>query len=154
MFYPVISILSIIGFFVSRHIYRAKKTGVKLVCHFGGGKQSCNEVVESEYGKTFGVPNEVAGMVYCVAVLLLSLYLLNSPLDYTTFNVFLIISGIAFIFSIYLIFIQAFVLKKFCEWCLATALINIFIFTILTAFYYLFYSFDAVLDANLPIIKL
>ncbi|MFA6106755.1 MAG: vitamin K epoxide reductase family protein [Patescibacteria group bacterium] len=139
MLYPAIIVLSIIGFFISRHIYRAKKTGVKLVCHFGAGKQSCNEVVESEYGKTFGIPNEVVGMVYYLAVMIVAaLFLIFPVLAYEVAKTgFFAVSALAFALSAYLTGIQAFVLKKFCEWCLATALVNTLIFA-LTAFAFYF----------------
>jgi uncharacterized membrane protein len=136
-YYPII-ILSIAGFFISRHIYRSKKTGIKLVCHIGGGKQSCNEVVESEYGKIFGVPNEAAGMVYYAAVFLAAVFLWIYPdfLSGAVKAVVLAASGLAFALSAYLTGIQAFILKKICEWCLATALVNTLIFALTIALFY------------------
>jgi uncharacterized membrane protein len=129
-YFIIIAILSLAGFFVSRHIHTSKKTGEKLVCFIGGGKKSCNEVVESEYGKTFGIANEVAGIVYYAVVFISMLFLwwrpelINVKLD----SIFPLVSGVAFFASVYLVYIQAFVLKKFCEWCLVTAVANTLIF--------------------------
>jgi len=128
----VIIVLAAAGFLISLRIHRSKKTGEKLVCFIGGGKKSCNEVVESEYSKTLGIPNEVAGMVYYASVFIFALGFVFVPdiLGSSFLWAAKISSGAAFLASMYFVGIQAFVLKKFCEWCLATAVINTLIFGI------------------------
>ncbi|MDQ1283736.1 MAG: hypothetical protein QG620_84 [Patescibacteria group bacterium] len=130
-----IIILAAAGFLISLHIRRSKKTGEKLVCFIGGGKRSCNEVVESEYSRTLGIPNEIAGMVYYVLALLFALiFLLFDSLGLFFILTAKISSTGAFLASMYFVGIQAFVLRKFCEWCLATAVINTLIFGIVWMF--------------------
>lgn len=130
--YIVVMGLAVVGFFVSWHIYQSKKGGPKLVCFIGKGKHTCSEVVESEYAKTLGIPNEILGMAYYVAMAILAIFLgfflQKASGTFQTFAV--IFSGTAFLMSLYLTAIQAFVLKKFCEWCLVTALANTLIFAI------------------------
>lgn len=132
--YIIVIILAVVGFFVSWHIHQTKKKGAKLVCFIGKGKHECSEVVESSYARTFGIPNEILGMAYYVAVIILAVILEFSR--EVTEGIFhslaIVVSGGAFLMSIYLSAIQAFVLKKFCEWCMVTALANTLIFAIFT----------------------
>jgi len=130
--YIILIILAIVGFFVSWHIHQTKKKGVKLVCFIGKGKHGCSEVVESEYAKTLGIPNEILGMAYYVAVVVLAkiLWFLPDVSGGIFSTVAVIASGGALLMSLYLSAIQAFVLKKFCEWCLVTALVNVMIFSV------------------------
>jgi uncharacterized membrane protein len=124
--------LAVIGFFVSWHIHQSKKGGSKLVCLIGKGKHTCSEVVESEYGKTLGISNESLGMAYYTAVIILAvvLWLSGEAAGGVLHTIALVVSGGAFLMSLYLSAIQAFVLKKFCEWCLVTVLANTLIFLI------------------------
>lgn len=46
-------------------------------------------------------------------------------------KLFTVFSGLAFLASLYLTAIQAFVLRKFCEWCLVTAAINTIVFLLI-----------------------
>lgn len=134
----LILFMGIGGFFISRHIYRSKKKGAKLVCFIGKGKRTCNEVVESAYAKTLGVPNELLGMGYYVLLTAGAILLIfQDSSEALLVKLIAVFSGVAFLMSLYLVGIQAFVLKKFCEWCLATAAINtiVFLLIILTLFW-------------------
>jgi len=53
----------------------------------------------------------------------------HKTIPYLNLFVLLLTAGAA-VFSTYLIFIQAFVLKKFCEWCMTLALMSILIFAL------------------------
>lgn len=95
-----------------------------------GGK--CEEVVETSYGTIFGVKNEIMGMVYYVVLFsLLFVYSWFVPEFRLLLLTFIISSGAAG-FSLYLLYVQTMVLKKFCSWCIAASLIN-FIIVILLA---------------------
>ena len=54
-------LLSLIGFSVSFYIYYSKKYNKRLYCPIG---HSCDVVVKSKYGKTFGIENTIPGMAY------------------------------------------------------------------------------------------
>tara|TARA_Y100000310_G_scaffold97577_1_gene95221 strand:+ start:6980 stop:7360 length:381 start_codon:yes stop_codon:yes gene_type:complete len=117
-------ILSLIGFIVSFYIWNKKRKKETLVCLIG--QRTCDEVIHSKYSKTFGIPNEVGGMLYYVVVLIISVFSLSNLNSFL-----LVISGIAALASLYLTFIQLFKLKNFCEYCLVTALVNILIFLVI-----------------------
>lgn len=96
-----------------------------MTCPVGG---HCQDVVFSKYGKTSGVKNEIWGILYYVAVIL-AVFLALKP-------VLLGISILSALFTTYLIFVQFFILKNFCSWCLLASGINylIFIFALLYFF--------------------
>ncbi len=124
----IILVLALIGFIISFYIWRNKNKNKKLVCIVG---KYCNEVVKSKYSKNFGIKNEVAGIFYYIFIFITSL-LTTSIQNIILFNnIIIIFGGIAALFSVYLIFVQYFILKKFCEYCLATSLINIIIFLLI-----------------------
>ena len=115
------------GLVVASYVYLKKKNAEPMVCPLNG---SCEEVTTSKYSKFFGIPVEKLGIFYYgLIVLIYALhYLLPELLSDT---VLFLVTGFtigAFIFSLYLIFIQAFVLKKWCTWCLFSAGFSTFIF--------------------------
>ena len=124
-------IFSLFGFGVSFYIFFKKKRGEKLVCILGA---DCNKVVSSKYSSMFLLPNEVLGMGYYAIVAIEAVLLQSGVFIVGPFSVQLLslIGAItSALFSIYLIGIQAFVLKEWCEYCVATALINIGICAVL-----------------------
>ena len=117
----LIPILALVGFtnafFLHLQHLRFLKSGKKIFCLLG---ENCEAVVESKYGVTLGVKNELWGLGFYFLVLLLSLTQLNSFI--------LPLSFLAAIFSVYLTYLQTFVLKKFCSWCLLAIAVNFAIF--------------------------
>lgn len=94
----------------------------------------CDEVIYSEYSKFFGIPVELLGMFYYGAVALgyslISASAYNPPIIvFAGFS----ISVAAFLFSLYLTFIQAFNLRQWCSWCLMSAGLSAIIFISLMA---------------------
>ena len=116
-------LLGAAGFLISFYIYHTKTNDKQLVCIIGKG---CNAVVESKYNRLMGVPNEVIGMFYYAAIAVTSFFVLTGILATTR----LLITACAAIAGIGLLGIQAFVLKKWCEYCVASTLISVAIFVL------------------------
>ncbi len=136
-----ILVLAVCGFFVAKHIHKHKKENKPLVCPVGF---DCNSVVHSDYSKFMGIPVEVFGMVYYALVAIFYLYFI---FDFDIFsnmllNFLIFISLIAFLFSLYLIGVQIFVIKKGCSWCAISSLISTAIFIIIA------YNYDFSLLAH------
>jgi uncharacterized membrane protein len=119
--------LSIIGFLVSFYIFYSKKYGRQMYCVIG---QDCDTVVKSKYGKTFGVENAIPGMIYYIlifaygAALLINRNLFKENIIYY----FLVIASTgSVLFSVYLTVVQAFVLKKWCEYCIISSTASLLI---------------------------
>ena len=124
-------LLSIIGFAVSYYIYYTKKYDRHMYCVIG---ENCDEVVKSKYGKTFGMENTIPGMLYYMLILLFaSALFLNRNLFKADVIYYFVVSASAasVMFSIYLTGVQAFVLKKWCEYCIVSSISSLLILLIL-----------------------
>ena len=123
----IIFVLGLCGFWVARHIYKHKKIGKPLVCPVGF---DCNFVVHSEYSEFMHIPLEIFGMVYYLVIAVLYLYFIFVPEALSSFfsSLLFFASLCAFLFSLYLVFIQIFIIKKGCSWCIVSALISALIF--------------------------
>ncbi len=121
--------LGFAGFLVARHIYEEKKAERPLVCPI---KFDCNTVVHSDYSLFLGVKVEILGMLYYAFVTLSYLLFLFAPntLPNVLLGMMVVFSLVGFLFSIYLVFIQIFVIKKMCSWCIVSAFICILIFSL------------------------
>ncbi len=125
--------LGLCGFLVARHIYKHKSnTEDPLVCPINF---DCHAVVHSDYSKFLKMPVDFLGIIYYAFISLAYFFLIFVPnVIPITLVVFLnTLSLVAFLFSIYLISIQIFVLKKGCSWCIVSSIISALIL-ILTLF--------------------
>lgn len=126
MLEQIILLLGLAGFVVSLHIFLTKKQGKQLVCNIGK-KETCNDVVNSVYNKTLGIPNEILGMLYYFLVIVLSgLIIYSSKAPYLSL-ILLILGSLALLASIYFTYLQGAVLKKWCQYCVTSALITLLI---------------------------
>jgi len=78
----------------------------------------CHKVQYSPYSRTLGIPNSFAGLGIYAAILILTFMHAGGSVSFTPVA-WLIYLGFAF--SVYFLFIQAFVLKAFCTWCVLSA---------------------------------
>lgn len=126
-----IILLAILGFVISFLIWYTKINNKKLVCVIG---KDCNKVINSKYSKTFGINNEILGMLYYSLLIIISILILKSPF-FSTINIVnlgrIIIAGFSALFSVYLTYVQIFKLKEYCEYCWAVNVINIIIFLVI-----------------------
>ena len=123
IFKLLIIFISFGGFLLAFYIFNKKQTKKPMVCPLNG---HCDTVVNSKYSSFLGVDLTVGGMAYygLVAVVYAVLVVLG---DAVPSEVRFFVTGIsigAFFFSLYLTFIQAFVLKSWCTWCLGSAFLT------------------------------
>jgi uncharacterized membrane protein len=125
-------VLGLMGFGIAQYIYHKKHTGKPLICPV---RSNCNVVIHSDYSKFFGVPVEILGMLYYATVVVYHIahILFPGELGSAIILIALTLSTVAFLFSLYLTAIQAFVLKQWCAWCLTSAGLSLSIF-LLTVF--------------------
>lgn len=123
----VIIALGIAGFALAAYIHHKKRTKQHLVCPLRG---SCAQVIHSNYSRFFGVSVELLGMLYYGFIAAVYALMLLAPGFATPLVSFLlvIVSTLAFLFSLYLVSIQVFSLKQICTWCLGSALFSALIF--------------------------
>lgn len=124
------SLLGLLGFCLAWHIFRSKnRPHQPLICPLSG---KCSKVIHSSYNKLAGLPLEVWGLGYYGLVTISSIVKLLRPDTYSQNSSLLIIliSTIAFLFSIYLTFIQMYRLRAWCTWCLCSAFLCSLIFAL------------------------
>lgn len=108
------------GFIVSLYIYRQKRKKKTLICPREG---NCEKVVHSTHATVFGINNEVLGVVFYVAQAILWTIMLIAPQLvsgwYLLLMVLLTAGGV--LFSVYLIALQALIIRAWCMWCLGSS---------------------------------
>ena len=125
--YLIVTALGASGFCLAAYIHHKKHHKQRMVCPIGS---DCDVVIHSQYSKFLGVQVETLGMFYYGLVTLSYFIFTFFPKFATDTNTLatLIVTSAAFLFSLYLIFIQAFVLRQWCTWCLISATICVTIF--------------------------
>jgi len=118
--------LAFLGLIISLYIYSSKKKSAEMVCVLGG---SCNQVTGSKYSRTLGIPNEIGGVMYFSIIIILTiLSIIGLDIIYfSTSSIMITLTALASLFAVYLLFLQAFVLKKWCEYCIITSTITFLI---------------------------
>lgn len=117
------------GFGVAFYIFRTRSAHKQLVCPVGS---DCNAVVNSRYARFLGIHLEYYGMAYYSIIFLSYITLIFAPHLFS--NLMLTALGLltaaAFFFSLYLLFVQAFLLRQWCIWCLLSAMLSTGIFIV------------------------
>lgn len=90
--------------------------------------QSCSAVQKSKYSEVLGVPLALIG---AIGYLLIFVSLLL-PIHKTERGrlITLSLSTVGFLFSIYLTYLEIFVLKALCQWCVASAVLLTILFVV------------------------
>ena len=119
----LISILGLVGFLVSSYLSYIDFKNNSPLCL---PDSNCDFVLKSQYSKFFGFPVALWGIFYFASVLILNFF---ERLKF----LLKLISFLGFLFALYLIYIQSFVLQSFCFYCLIsdTSAILIFILSFL-----------------------
>lgn len=124
----LIFILSVLGLFLSIYLSYTHFTNSETTfCLSGSG---CDLINNSAFSKVFGIPIPIFGLIGYLIIAFISYRELNQKkLNYLYF---LSLIGIAF--SIYLTYLELFIIKAICSYCVISALIivGIFISVLLT----------------------
>ena len=118
--YALLFTLAAIGISETMYLIKKRKGHQEPVCFIGG---SCQIVLESKYNKIFGVHNDILGLLFYVFLsVILGLIVIGvEPVEKWTLLSKISIFSAAF-FSIYLVFLQKYVIKAWCFWCLMSAI--------------------------------
>lgn len=94
-------------------------SGVAVQCTL---VQGCEEVLTSKYAEIYGVPLAVFGAAaYFTVFSLATLAAFGNSRAWQIFGVFVAIMSV---FTIWLIYLQGFVIKAFCQFCLISAAVT------------------------------
>lgn len=118
-----VPVLSLAGLFVAGYLTYVETAQVSAVC---GPVGDCNTVQQSPYARLFGVVPVgmlgVAAYLVILAAWLTGLYAAGRPARLATLVLFAT-TLVGTLFSIYLTFLEPFVIGATCAWCLASAVI-------------------------------
>jgi len=119
----IVPALALVGLFVAGYLAFVESTGAEAVC---GPVGDCNTVQQSEYAFLFGVLSVgLIGMLSYIAILgawLIDHWGSERLADLAKTAIFLM-ALIGTLFSIYLTFLEPFVIGATCAWCLTSAVV-------------------------------
>ncbi len=115
-------VLVVIGAGVAAYLANVETTGNAAVC---GPVGDCNAVQESEYAELLGIPIGVLGVLGYAAIG--GLWVVSRVAHGTARDTSLVLIGLGAwlgtLFSIYLTFLEPFVIGATCMWCISSALV-------------------------------
>jgi uncharacterized membrane protein/thiol-disulfide isomerase/thioredoxin len=119
----IIPLICIVGFGVAGYLAYVETTNTTAVC---GPVGDCNTVQQSEYARLFGIlPIGVLGLFGYVAIFIswmIARYANDHFADLAVVSLF-IMTASGTLFSIYLTFLEPFVIGATCAWCLTSAIL-------------------------------
>lgn len=119
--------LALAGLGISLYIWRKQETRTPLLCL----TRDCYRVIHSPQARLFGVPNGALGSLMFAAIALL-----GAGMDGGLGASFLLPVAIAIalagvVLAAYLTYVQIFVLRGVCDWCLLSAVLITTVFLLL-----------------------
>ena len=114
----LIFVFSFIGILNTLYLIYNKIKGMEVACPFFP-EEWCYKVQHSPQSKTFGIPNSIAGLVMYIVIFVLAFLWYSNLIAFWPLQA---IITFGFLFSTYFLFVQGFVLKAFCTWCVLSAI--------------------------------
>lgn len=118
IFYSLI--LGFLGFIVATYLTILHFKNVLPPCSL---TSNCETVLTSQYASLFGIPIALFGSLFYIGVIVLCLLILTNYKK-LFLNAFYLLVGSGFVVSLILIYIQAYLLNAFCQYCLAAEAIS------------------------------
>jgi uncharacterized membrane protein len=114
--YTIAALICLFGVAEATYLTVMNLTGETVVC---GGSQSCFEVLGSKYAKIAGVPVAGFGAVAYFSAFTFATFAAFAYRRARTF--FALTIGAMFVVTLWLLYVQAFLLHAFCRYCLFSA---------------------------------
>ena len=121
-------VVTVLGILNTVYLTYCCITGTDVKCLFLP-EQMCLTVQNSSYSRTFGIPNPYLGLGMLSFILMLLVAHWAAAIPF--WPVAIVITG-GFLFSMYFLYIQKYVLKAFCTWCVVSAIVFTLLFILST----------------------
>lgn len=120
----VLTALGAAGIGISAYVWYKQVTSGRVLC-LGTG---CVAVIRSRYGRLLGIPNGALGVAFFLYVAFTPWLRRWIPgVDLLA----IVAASVALLLYLYLTYLQLFVLRALCSWCLASAALTAVIFSLL-----------------------
>lgn len=121
-------VVIVIGIFVSIYLWYEYSKPTPIIC-----ATDCEKVRDSKYANLYGISMPFLGLVYYLFLLALTLTVvfkkrINSALKLTVWS--LAVGGL--FFSIYLTYLEIWVIEAICQWCVVSAICTVILFIVST----------------------
>jgi len=115
-------ILALLGVGISGYLTYVKLSATQAVCL---GLGECETVQNSPYSVILGIPIAVLGLLTYLAIIALWWWSQDEQRPYADLAPMILfgITLFGFLYSAYLTYLELFVLKAICPWCVASAII-------------------------------
>lgn len=117
---------AVIGLFDATYLTSAHYAGFAVTCSILGG---CEKVTTSQYATISGVPVALLGALYYLAVLLLVLGYWETKKVILARSI-AVLTGLGFLFSLWFLYLQVYVIKALCLYCLTSAAASTILFSL------------------------
>lgn len=108
--------LALLGLGISIYLTYVHYAGIKPVCAVNGG---CEKVQSSRYATPGGVPVALVGLIGYVAILVALL----TPDGERSRVALVALTALGFGVSLYLTYLELFVIHAICQWCVGSAVL-------------------------------
>jgi len=119
-------IFSLIGFLDASYLTASHYLNSAVPCTITKG---CETVLTSKYSTVLGIPVALAGSFYYFLVFIFSLFIFFKPKNKIGYLA-LYLSPIGLIASLWFLYLQLFVIKSICQYCMVSAFICIVLFAL------------------------
>lgn len=126
--YTTVAIVAVVGLADATYLTVQALTGETLSC---GGSPDCFRVLGSSYAKLGGIPVASLGALAYFTVFTFATFAAFGYARAPKFLVF--VAGAMFLTTLWLLYVQAFVLHAYCQYCLFSAAITFLIAGLLIA---------------------
>ena len=126
--HTIVAIVAVVGLADATYLTVQALTGETLTC---GGSPDCFRVLGSSYAKLGGIPLAVLGALAYFTAFTFATF---AAFDYPRAPKFLALTaGAMFLMTLWLLYVQAFLLHAYCRYCLFSAAITFLIAGLLIA---------------------
>jgi uncharacterized membrane protein len=121
--YAALTAAAFLGMIDSSYVAFQAAKGFLIPCGFAGG---CDQVLSSPYARFLGISIAWFGLAYYSAIAAAGLFAFYGYPEALQISV--IPAAAAFLFTLYLFYLQAIVIRAFCDYCLLSASLVLLIF--------------------------
>jgi len=125
-----IFIISILGFIDAAYLTSEHFLGGTPECSFFRG---CSSVTTSRYSVIFGIPIAFLGALFYATIFIIAM----TYKEIRRFNTLIVLNGVTvvgFLVTLYLIYLQLFVINELCLYCIISALSSTMLFILSAVF--------------------